>query len=705
MSGHVLALASVAGLAVAGFATRQRGNRNDSRAPAITAADYRAITTLLKRPTRKNADALSDTAAVFLDFATELGLDATWGDESEATLGPTALAVVRAAARRAVEQNIEMLRRTEPLIPRRAGQPADAGEAGRLSTLLREQGLESAALRREAWTVQENVGWHEGARPATRLHVSLVALRDMVTPNPQRGVEHDRGGGDRVLAGSWQDGVRALYGWNTGHDAAVFAARGARVTMIAPDGLPLVPLDFRDQVDAARMRDRVDAADAARRPRASAVVQGSRARPVPVDVSAVRAAARQFVQDFFDNARIDPESARGVDPLYTVLTPHFISWGPVLSTTPLVLGAGFTGTPIPVPTLVRLDMHKAPTLPKAHQKWFVSDAGYGSDKNGKNPRIEVRLYGDLTLARLDRNRQRLEDEVYSVLLHEVTHATELPGIRLHQVAKPSSWNNPPSVVEHHNRPYEGRAYLQQVADEVKAGMARGLSFAAALQASATWRNVSPHLESRGKKRMLKGVVTAVEDARSATAGSASRRGSRTTVDLDRRAAGEKPPTRLGDTARFTPRWTPVSTEWLARLRARDEALAGDPDARAIEALRAGLLAFGGDYVNVLGYDDAIPALLSRGQLWSGRGAAMEPGARSRCHANAARLWAADPASTLVATGYALSEDGLWREHSWGIRVDPGSPEVQVIETTTPRVAYFGFVLTDAEAKGFLGENA
>lgn len=271
----------------------------------------------------------------------------------------------------------------------------------------------------------------------------------MVTSNPQRGVTLDRGNGDVVLAGSWQDGVRSLYGWNTGHNTAVFATPGARVTMIAPDGLPLVPLDFRDQVDAARMRDRVDAAER-------------------------------------------------------------VLW--------------------------------------------------------------------------------------------------------------------------------------------------------------------------------------------------ARRGSRTTVDLDRRAAGGKPPVRLGDTIRFKLRWTPMNGERLARLQDRDKALAGGAGARAIETLRAGLLAFGGDYVNVLGYDEEIPVLLLRGQLWNGRGATVEPGARSRCHANAARLMVADPASTLVATGYALSEDGLWREHSWGIRVDPGSPKARVIETTTPRVAYFGFALADAEARRFAEAN-
>jgi hypothetical protein len=67
-----------------------------------------------------------------------------------------------------------------------------------------------------------------------------------------------------------------------------------------------------------------------------------------------------------------------------------------------------------------------------------------------------------------------------------------------------------------------------------------------------------------------------------------------------------------------------------------------------------------------------------------------------CHANAA-FWEQNRGQFPVAivSGYALSEEGLWRQHSWLI----AKPYRRwtVIETTVRRVLYYGVVLTDAEA--------
>jgi hypothetical protein len=71
-----------------------------------------------------------------------------------------------------------------------------------------------------------------------------------------------------------------------------------------------------------------------------------------------------------------------------------------------------------------------------------------------------------------------------------------------------------------------------------------------------------------------------------------------------------------------------------------------------------------------------------------------PGEVSDCHRNAAGLWVLGDCPA-IGTGYALSEDGLWREHSWGIR-DDGT----VIETTVQRTAYFGVIFRDADARWF-----
>src|SRR5258708_7764341 len=51
----------------------------------------------------------------------------------------------------------------------------------------------------------------------------------------------------------------------------------------------------------------------------------------------------------------------------------------------------------------------------------------------------------------------------------------------------------------------------------------------------------------------------------------------------------------------------------------------------------------------------------------------------------------------VVNGYALSKDGLWRQHSWLV-----TPEGGLVETTVRRAAYFGAVLAPEEVKAEYG---
>jgi hypothetical protein len=55
--------------------------------------------------------------------------------------------------------------------------------------------------------------------------------------------------------------------------------------------------------------------------------------------------------------------------------------------------------------------------------------------------------------------------------------------------------------------------------------------------------------------------------------------------------------------------------------------------------------------------------------------------KSNCHDNCAKLFKKGKLKELH-TGYALSDDGLWRQHSWGI-----SSNNKIIETTIPRLIY------------------
>src|SRR3954453_21146479 len=74
--------------------------------------------------------------------------------------------------------------------------------------------------------------------------------------------------------------------------------------------------------------------------------------------------------------------------------------------------------------------------------------------------------------------------------------------------------------------------------------------------------------------------------------------------------------------------------------------------------------------------------------------------RSGCHRNVAKLWLRVPRRLFAnGTGYALSDDGLWRQHSWGVKEDG-----TIVETTVVRLKYFGLVLRGRDADLFAEWN-
>src|SRR5882672_7029691 len=81
------------------------------------------------------------------------------------------------------------------------------------------------------------------------------------------------------------------------------------------------------------------------------------------------------------------------------------------------------------------------------------------------------------------------------------------------------------------------------------------------------------------------------------------------------------------------------------------------------------------------------ALLKRGFLDDGRLAHLRKMRRSQCHDNSLRLVQKHPNWTMY-TGLALSEDGIWRVHSWV------TTRRTLIETTVPRELYFGVPVID-----------
>ena len=113
-----------------------------------------------------------------------------------------------------------------------------------------------------------------------------------------------------------------------------------------------------------------------------------------------------------------------------------------------------------------------------------------------------------------------------------------------------------------------------------------------------------------------------------------------------------------------------------------------------------LLSFGGSETCLPVIEEDLEKILSRGQLWLGDKTKMMKGRASRCHSNSCELYEMnrDTHEIAIVTGYALSKDGLWRQHSWLVQRNFRS--INIIETTEKRVLYFGFVMTNEEAEEF-----
>jgi hypothetical protein len=144
-----------------------------------------------------------------------------------------------------------------------------------------------------------------------------------------------------------------------------------------------------------------------------------------------------------------------------------------------------------------------------------------------------------------------------------------------------------------------------------------------------------------------------------------------------------------------PSFPPMAVEQASFLRARLREMTREQP--ALRVLRKRLLAIGGlELVAPVEPDPDLDKVLERSRPADGRNARRRRGLPSECHSNVAQLCRRSDGALRIATGYALSPDGLWRQHSWGVE-----PDDTLVETTQPRVLYFGFVLGGREARRFI----
>lgn len=171
-----------------------------------------------------------------------------------------------------------------------------------------------------------------------------------------------------------------------------------------------------------------------------------------------------------------------------------------------------------------------------------------------------------------------------------------------------------------------------------------------------------------------------------------------TESIDRICATGMMPVRLADKSPHNPKTKPMGEDRVAFLE--DKYPEHDLTVKDL-ALKYGLIAFGGQAALITTHDDDLEPLLARGQLW-GKTSKMMKGADSQCHSNSCRLWEQNQDKLFLSTGYALSDDGLWRPHSWCML--PGARGAQVVETTVKRELYFGYVMTLDETIDFAFNN-
>lgn len=114
-----------------------------------------------------------------------------------------------------------------------------------------------------------------------------------------------------------------------------------------------------------------------------------------------------------------------------------------------------------------------------------------------------------------------------------------------------------------------------------------------------------------------------------------------------------------------------------------------------EILGRRLKAIGGAVVCAT-FEEDIQLILRHGKTWVPlqKDIILRRGEAIRCHDNSVLLQAAHP-HLHVCTGYALSNDGIWRSHSWCFEQQTCS----IIETTVKRVAYHGAILVRGRGRG------
>jgi hypothetical protein len=116
-----------------------------------------------------------------------------------------------------------------------------------------------------------------------------------------------------------------------------------------------------------------------------------------------------------------------------------------------------------------------------------------------------------------------------------------------------------------------------------------------------------------------------------------------------------------------------------------------------------LLQHGGEAAQRPTCDPQIGSVLDRGFLFNGRQVRVQ-GTPNACHANAAEVWMRHEGAMGLCTGYALTKEGIWLQHSWCVTTGDQGKKLILETTAVDWEKHFGCVLDEQQSFVFAMAN-
>ncbi len=239
-------------------------------------------------------------------------------------------------------------------------------------------------------------------------------------------------------------------------------------------------------------------------------------RPIPVDKGQALKLAKRIVKELPDQLRFRPEDMQGpIDHARGYRSGWVMAVGTYLTN-------DVQGARVEVPVKVQFQ-----TLEDWGSRRWVAGGSVTTRFRGRSPgdKLAMNLYinaGARVQDLLD-NLDKVEDELFSVIIHEATH---LMDVLRHEYNSKDVSDGGDGTASYYNAPTEVRAFMQQTADEVlqeadKLGKRSGgwilgsepsgEMIDSLLEQSGTWDRIRKNLTPANGRLILRGVTRALQD--------------------------------------------------------------------------------------------------------------------------------------------------------------------------------------------------